>query len=51
MSWLPPVRNQVMWWTGTIAIAMCLGSLVYGAQLGTIGMWLVMAVVAYERAW
>ncbi len=51
MSWLPPVRNQVMWWTGTIAIAMCLGSLVYGAQPGTIGMWLVMAIVAYERAW
>lgn len=51
MSCIPPVKNQLAWWSGTIAITMCLGSLVYGARLGTVGMWLVMSLVAYERAW
>jgi hypothetical protein len=48
---IPPVKNDLMWWVGTLAMAACLVSRLINLQAGTQGMWLVMAIVAYERAW
>ncbi len=48
---LPAVRSQLLWWAGMAAIVACIVSHLMGARAGTQGMWLVSALVLFERAW
>jgi hypothetical protein len=48
---IPPVKSDLMWWVGLLAVAACLISRLLGCEAGTQGMWLVMSIVAFERAW
>ena len=48
---IPAVRSQLLWWAGMEAAVCCIVSHLMGDKAGTQGMWLVSALVLFERAW
>jgi hypothetical protein len=47
----PAVKNQLAWWLGTLMCVISIVACFIGAGTGTKCVCLVMAIVAYERAW